>query len=113
MKVNQTVSNTLKMSNPIEEATKAKEMDPTNQKARNVAKLKEDLQPKLEKLLRKDQTMAMKNLHFYTHEESGKIIVDVIDRDSGEVLKSIPEPEIVDMMAQLKESTGVLLDVQG
>lgn len=51
-----------------------------------------------------------KNMKFEVHEKSNRIMVKIIDDESGEVLTEIPPEKILDMLSSLQEFVGVLVD---
>ncbi|GAB6173397.1 flagellar protein FlaG [Paradesulfitobacterium aromaticivorans] len=51
-----------------------------------------------------------KRWEFSVHERSHRIMVKVLNRDSGEVIEEIPSKRILDMLASFTEMTGVFLD---
>lgn len=54
--------------------------------------------------------MTWYDLRFRIHEASKEIMVQVVNRDTGEVLREIPPKEILDMVAEMKRLIGMLLD---
>lgn len=51
-----------------------------------------------------------RSLHFRLHEESKRWQVQVIDLDSGKVIREIPPTEILDLVAKIQEIVGVFVD---
>ncbi len=49
-------------------------------------------------------------LEFSVHEETNRIIVRVLDRETEEVLREIPPEQILDLVAKLQELVGLLVD---
>ncbi len=49
-------------------------------------------------------------LSFQVHEKTGDLVVRVLDKDSGEVIRQIPPEEILKLREKLEELTGVLLN---
>jgi len=49
-------------------------------------------------------------LRFGTDEESGLEYYQLYDRNNGDVIKQYPPEEMLDMMAQLKDLTGVIFN---
>lgn len=47
---------------------------------------------------------------FSIHEKTKEIMVKIIDRDSGEVIREIPPEQILDMVAKMWELAGILVD---
>lgn len=56
---------------------------------------------------------VQKSLHFQVHEASGQVVVEVQDKKTGEVIKSIPPQELLDSMDKIHESIGAILDTEG
>ncbi|MBD2868416.1 flagellar protein FlaG [Paenibacillus arenilitoris] len=50
------------------------------------------------------------NLEFAVHEETKRIAVKVIDRESGEIIREIPPEKTLDFVAKLWEMAGILID---
>lgn len=57
--------------------------------------------------------IVWKDLRFYRVQGEDQMFVDVIDRTTGEVLKTIPEPQMMDRVQKLKQSTGVIVNIHG
>lgn len=49
-------------------------------------------------------------LKFKLHEESDRYYVEVIDRDTKEVIREIPEKDLLDMYAKMTELLGLFID---
>ncbi|MFA5535996.1 MAG: flagellar protein FlaG [Bacillota bacterium] len=47
---------------------------------------------------------------FSIHEKTREIMVKVIDRESGEVIREIPPEQVLDLVAKLWELAGILVD---
>lgn len=60
--------------------------------------------------LNKTAEIFDKRLHFKIHEETERIMVQVIETESGEVLTEVPPEKILDMVARLEEMIGLLID---
>ena len=41
------------------------------------------------------EDIQWREMRFYRHESDGKLYVDIIDKETGEVLRTVPEPEFV------------------
>lgn len=50
------------------------------------------------------------SIHFKLHSELNRYYVEVIDRDTEEVIKEIPPEEWLDLYANMLESIGILVD---
>lgn len=68
-----------------------------------IAEIAMDLQNKMQALHNVD-------LNFSVHEASGKIMVTVVNEDTGKVIREIPSRELLDLAAKLEETIGLILD---
>ena len=50
------------------------------------------------------------DLSFSVHKASGKILISVVNEDTGEVIREIPSSEALDLSAKLEETIGLILD---
>lgn len=50
------------------------------------------------------------HFEFSIHEKTREIMVKIIDRESGEVIREIPPEQILDMVAKMWELAGILID---
>ena len=53
------------------------------------------------------------HVQFTLHEDSGRMMVEVIDDSTSEVIRTIPSKEILDLAAKIGELVGTLLDKKG
>ena len=51
-----------------------------------------------------------RSFHFEIHEESKRWMVQVINTETGEVIKEIPPEKILDMVARLDQFVGLVID---
>lgn len=68
---------------------------------------------KLEKVAQQLQSFVSdmnKSLLFQVDEDSGRNVIKVIDRDSGDLVKQYPSEEVLGIVSNLAEATGVLVD---
>jgi flagellar protein FlaG len=49
-------------------------------------------------------------LSFKFHEASGQFMVQVVDRNTGEVVRESPAAEFLDLAVRMKEMVGIFLD---
>ena len=49
-------------------------------------------------------------LHFRVHEDTGVLMMQVVDRRDDKVIKEIPSQEMLDVIARIRESVGAFLD---
>lgn len=52
------------------------------------------------------------SLRFYRREGSQVVFIDIIDRDTGDLIRTYPEPELMDIFSRLRQ-TGLLVNVNG
>lgn len=50
------------------------------------------------------------SFEFSIHEGTKQIMVKVLDRDTGEMIREIPPEKILDMVAKMWELAGILID---
>jgi flagellar protein FlaG len=51
-----------------------------------------------------------KRLKYFINEDTGMVVVKVVDEETDKVIKEIPSPEIQRLAANLKETIGLLVD---
>jgi flagellar protein FlaG len=51
-----------------------------------------------------------RSLQFKVDEDSGRDVIKVLDKDSGEVIKQYPSEEVLNLVSKLSESAGILID---
>jgi len=52
------------------------------------------------------------NLRFKIHDESDRIMVQVIDKETDELIREIPPERLLRLAAQIQEMIGLLLDTK-
>jgi flagellar protein FlaG len=65
--------------------------------------------PQLEQVAKQLQDFVggmNKGLEFLVDEDSGRDVIKVIDRNSGDLVKQFPSEEVLSMVAKLSEATG-------
>lgn len=50
------------------------------------------------------------DIHFSVHEKSGRMMIQVVDPSTKEVLKEFPPEELLDTIGAIREYVGALLD---
>lgn len=50
------------------------------------------------------------SLQFSVDEESGRDVIKVMDKDSGELVRQFPSEEVLDVIKSLSNATGMLFD---
>ena len=51
-----------------------------------------------------------RSLHFRVHEATERLIVQVINRENGEVIREIPPERVLNMVAQIQSVIGLFVD---
>lgn len=51
-----------------------------------------------------------RSVQFQVDEESGRDVIRVLDKQSGEVIKQYPSEEVLDLVSKLSQSAGLLFD---
>ncbi len=59
------------------------------------------------------ENVQWREMRFYRHESEGKSYVDIIDKKTGEVLRTVPEPEFVKIATEFKHLAGMNLNING
>jgi flagellar protein FlaG len=60
--------------------------------------------------LNKTSELYNQGLHFKVHEETKQLVVQIVNQESGEVIKQIPPEEVLDMEARIGEMVGLIID---
>ncbi len=58
----------------------------------------------------KQMSVRDTSLRFEAHEKTGEMIVRIIDTNTKEVIREIPSEKILDMVANMLEMAGILVD---
>jgi uncharacterized FlaG/YvyC family protein len=76
--------------------------------------LKEPIQKPLESVKKLiGENIQWREMRFYRHEADGQYYVDIIDKNTGVVLRTVPEPEFVKLATEFKHLAGMNLDISG
>ena len=95
-----------KKTNTYEAPQKQQESQQENlQKIKGQKNISEEFLSELEKDI---ELMHQIRLKFSVHDATGRIIVKVINEDTGETIREVPSETILDMAANLDEFTGIL-----
>lgn len=89
-----------------------------NRKNNNMNMRQQDVSPKTTEgelisaieAANKDFEIYDKRLEFSIHEKTKEIIVKIIDSTNDEVIREIPSEKILDMIANMMELAGLLVD---
>ena len=69
--------------------------------------------PQLEKVAKQLQEFIgtmNRGLEFSVDEDSGRDVIKVIDKNSGELIKQYPSEEVLSLVSKLSEATGTFID---
>lgn len=89
---------------PVTEDTQAK---PENRKS--IRDAQEEIQGALDQL-NSAVSVFHRSVRFNLHHDSGQVQVNVVNTDSGKVIREIPPSEVLDMAERIRDFIGVLLD---
>lgn len=70
---------------------------------------KDDVEKSVEDM-NKALSILNRSLKFTVHEDTGKLMVRVIDNESGRVIKEIPPQILLDIEARIEKFLGILFD---
>ena len=59
------------------------------------------------------ENIQWKEMRFRRHEDQGRAYIDIIDKETGEVLKTIPEKEFQNVNSRLKQYSGYNINISG
>ena len=51
-----------------------------------------------------------KRIHFQIHEETERIMVQVIEKATEEIISEIPPEKVLDLVARIEEMIGLIVD---
>lgn len=51
-----------------------------------------------------------KGLEFSVHQDSGRDVIKVIDKNNGDLIKQYPTEEVLDLVTKLSDATGSLIN---
>jgi len=102
------------------ESIKAEQQEKTSE-AKELAKMADkEVVPQLNK--EQLETMAQKlqdfvgslnkGLEFSVHEDSGRDVIKVIDKNSGDTVRQYPSEEVLDLVASLTDAAGTFVNVK-
>ena len=57
--------------------------------------------------------MTNRYLDMQVHDKTQRIIVKVVDKESGDVVREIPPEETLDFLANILEQAGIFVDTKG
>jgi len=51
-----------------------------------------------------------RSLQFQVDQDSGRDVIKVLDKNSGELIKQYPSEEVLSLVSKLSETAGILID---
>jgi len=90
-----------------EQQVKEKKNAEKEQKGKEDAQVSQDLLDELEYGI---NTIHNVGLEFSMHDESGRIMIKVVEKDTGDLIREIPPEEILDLVARMGDMLGILFD---
>lgn len=65
-----------------------------------------------EKVKQLNETVEIfhKQIHFQIHDETNRIMVQVIDKATDEIISEIPPEKVLDLVARIEEMIGLIVD---
>ena len=61
----------------------------------------------------KNEMIRNVGLQFVVHEDTGRVVVTVIDESTGKVIREIPPSEVLKLAASLDKTIGIIFDQKG
>jgi flagellar protein FlaG len=87
-----------------------------NEKVTEKSEVSQPLTPKqLEKVAQQLQDFVgdlNRNIEFSVDEDSGRDVIKVIDKDSGDLLKQYPSEEVLTLVSKLSDMVGGFIDAK-
>ena len=78
----------------------------------NAVATAEDLQAAVASLQQVVETGSQRRLQFDVHDETNDLFVQVTDRATGDVIRTIPSVEVLELHARFADAVGALLDTE-
>lgn len=98
------------MSSQQKTKTNSPENEPIQQEQGNSVSISEKTVINAIEKANKAISFSNRQLEFSVHEKTKEIMVKVIDSETKEVIREIPPEKILDMVANLLEMAGILVD---
>ena len=65
---------------------------------------------RMAEMMNESARWAHKRLRFRVHEDTERLMVQVIDAETDEVIREIPPSEVLDLVARIHEMIGLFID---
>ena len=73
---------------------------------------KEQVQKAVQEIKKSVESSSSSNLQFSVDDETGRTVVRVIDKTTGDVIRQIPSEEVIALSKAMDQMTGLLLRQQ-
>ena len=101
-----------KTEKPIdkESETKQKRVLP-EEKEQEIQMTQEEMEKEIENLNKVSEMLNLnRQLQFSVHENTGRIVVKVLNSENNEVIRQIPEQKFLDVISKFREIMGLIVD---
>ena len=61
----------------------------------------------------KSEMIRNVDLQFVVHEDTGRVVVTVIDESTGKIIREIPPSEVLKLAASFEKTIGIIFDQKG
>lgn len=101
-------------SKKAEATKKVKKSEETDGVSRTAKEMKELSTSHVEAVKRViGENIEWRQMRFYRNQKDGKAYIDIVNKDTGEVIRTVPEPEMQKIATQFKHLSGMTLDING
>lgn len=105
--VNTYDATTVKVAETEKQDGRRGQENPANSQSKDTQILNEQIKKAVEKM---NQTLSHSEAVFGIHEETNRLTIKIIDKDTKEVIKEVPPEKTLDMIAKVWELAGILVD---
>ncbi len=109
VKVSRIADQNVRPDRKIKDAQQIKEKKNVEEerKGKEAAQISQDLLDDLEHDI---NTIHNVGLEFSMHKESGRTMIKVVEKDTGDLIRQIPSEEILELVTRLGDVLGILFD---
>lgn len=90
---------------------KSEETDGIGRRAKELKELNEGHAEAVKRVI--GENIEWRQMRFYRNQKDGKAYIDIVNKDTGEVIRTVPEPEMQKIATQFKHLAGMTLDING
>jgi flagellar protein FlaG len=91
----------------MDQAKRAEQKAAEEKQARENQEVTEEMLKELEQDI---ETMHNVGLKFSKHNETGRTMIKVLNKENDEVIREIPSEDVLDLAAKIEEMIGILFD---